>query len=70
MRMSVNTPVGKFTSVEFEDKDKQSLFDIMTQQLQYVNFETDHGTIIIKGETLKNSVIIFEDGSYACSLNK
>lgn len=61
MRMSVYTPVGKFTSVEFKEEDRQGLFNLFTQQLQHVHFDTDYGTIIIKGETLKNSVIIFEE---------
>lgn len=61
MKISVHTPVGKFTSVEFEESDKQEMFNLVTQHLAYVNFETPHGTIIIKGETLKNSVIVFEE---------
>lgn len=60
MKMSVYTPLGKFTSIDFEESDKQGLFDLMTQQLASVNFDTPDGTIIIKGETLKNSVIVFE----------
>ena len=61
MRMSVYSPVGKFSSVDFPENQKDELFKLITQRLEYVNFETDSGTIIIKGEALKNSVILFEE---------